>query len=82
MKVLILAGGFGTRSSGETNILPKPNIGFGGRPIRRRIMKSYSLYGFNDFVVLLGCKGYYIKEFFANYFYAGSISAIYGQSAR
>ena len=68
MKVLILAGGFGTRLSEETNILPKPMIEVGGRPILWHIMKSYSHYGFNDFVVLLGYRGYYIKEFFANYF--------------
>lgn len=68
MKVLILAGGFGTRLSEETGILPKPMVEVGGRPILWHIMKSYSRYNFNDFVILLGYKGYYIKEFFANYF--------------
>jgi len=68
MKVLILAGGFGTRLSEETDIRPKPMAEIGGKPIIWHIMKSYSHYGFNDFVVLLGYKGYYIKEYFANYF--------------
>ncbi len=68
MKVLILAGGFGTRLSEETNILPKPMVEIGGRPILWHIMKSYSYYGFNEFIILLGYKGYCIKEFFANYF--------------
>lgn len=68
MKVLLLAGGFGTRLSEETDIKPKPMIEIGGRPILWHIMKIYSHYGFNDFVVLLGYKGYYIKEYFANYF--------------
>lgn len=68
MKVLILAGGFGTRLSEETAIVPKPMVEVGGRPILWHIMKAYSHYGFNDFVVLLGYKGYCIKEFFANYF--------------
>lgn len=68
MKVLLLAGGFGTRLSEETDVKPKPMVEIGGRPILWHIMKLYSFYGFNDFVVLLGYKGYYIKEFFANYF--------------
>ena len=68
MKVLLLAGGFGTRLSEETDIRPKPMVEIGGKPIMWHIMKIYSHYGFNDFVVLLGYKGYYIKEFFANYF--------------
>jgi glucose-1-phosphate cytidylyltransferase len=68
MKVLILAGGYGTRLSEETNIVPKPMVEIGGRPIIWHIMKTYSHYGFNDFVILLGYKGYSIKEFFANYF--------------
>lgn len=68
MKVFILAGGLGTRLSEETNIMPKPMVNVGGRPILWHIMKSYSSYNFNDFVILLGYKGYYIKEFFANYF--------------
>ena len=68
MKVLLLAGGFGTRLSEETDIRPKPMVEIGGKPILWHIMKIYSHYGFNDFVVLLGYKGYCIKEFFANYF--------------
>ena len=68
MKVLLLAGGFGTRLSEETDIRPKPMAEIGGKPILWHIMKLYSHYGFNDFVILLGYKGYYIKEYFANYF--------------
>ena len=68
MKVLILAGGFGTRLSEETEVRPKPMIEIGGKPILWHIMKIYSKYGFNEFVILLGYKGYYIKEYFANYF--------------
>tara|TARA_B100000927_G_scaffold285754_2_gene276253 strand:- start:1483 stop:2256 length:774 start_codon:yes stop_codon:yes gene_type:complete len=68
MKVFILAGGFGTRLSEETNIRPKPMVEIGGKPILWHIMKLYSYYGYNDFVILLGYKGYYIKEYFANYF--------------
>jgi glucose-1-phosphate cytidylyltransferase len=68
MKVLILAGGFGTRLSEETEIKPKPMVDIGGRPILWHIMKIYSQYGFNDFVILLGYKGYIIKEYFANYY--------------
>ena len=68
MKVLLLAGGFGTRLSEETHTIPKPMVEVGGRPILWHIMKIYSTYGFNDFVVLLGYKGYVIKEYFANYF--------------
>ena len=68
MKVLLLAGGFGTRLSEETDVRPKPMVEIGGRPILWHIMKIYSSYGFNEFVVLLGYKGYYIKEYFTNYF--------------
>ena len=68
MRVLLLAGGFGTRLSEETDIRPKPMVEIGGKPILWHIMKICSHYGFNDFVILLGYKGYYIKEFFANYF--------------
>ena len=68
MKVVLLAGGFGTRLSEETDIRPKPMVEIGGKPILWHIMKIYSHYGFNEFVVLLGYKGYYIKEYFANYF--------------
>lgn len=68
MKVLILAGGFGTRLSEETDIKPKPLVEIGGKPILWHIMKLYSAQGFNEFVILLGYKGYLIKEFFANYY--------------
>ena len=68
MKVLLLAGGYGTRLSEETDIRPKPMIEIGGKPILWHIMKIYSHYGFNDFIILLGYKGYYIKEYFANYY--------------
>jgi glucose-1-phosphate cytidylyltransferase len=68
MKVLLLAGGFGTRLSEETDIKPKPMIEIGEKPILWHIMKTYSHYGINEFVILLGYKGYCIKEYFANYF--------------
>jgi len=68
MKVAILAGGLGTRFAEETELRPKPMIEIGGRPIIWHIMKIYSAYGLNDFVVCLGYKGYVIKEYFANYF--------------
>lgn len=68
MKVLILAGGYGTRLSEETELRPKPMVEIGGKPILWHIMKLYSHYGFNDFIILLGYKGYYIKEYFANYY--------------
>lgn len=64
---MILAGGFGTRLSEETHTIPKPMIEIGGLPILWHIMKLYSHYGFNEFVILLGYKGYVIKEFFVNY---------------
>jgi glucose-1-phosphate cytidylyltransferase len=67
MKVVILAGGMGTRISEETQLRPKPMIEIGGRPILWHIMKIYSAHGLNDFVVCLGYKGYLIKEYFANY---------------
>ncbi len=68
MRVVILAGGFGTRISEESHLKPKPMIEIGGRPILWHIMKTYSSYGYNDFVICLGYKGYVIKEYFANYF--------------
>ena len=68
MKVVILAGGYGTRLSEETDIKPKPMVEVGGKPILWHIMKTYSTYGFDDFIILLGYKGYVIKEYFANYF--------------
>src|SRR5476651_677979 len=68
MKVVILAGGLGTRLSEETVLKPKPMVEIGGMPILWHIMKIYSSYGYNDFVICLGYKGYIIKEFFSNYF--------------
>ncbi|MCX2453379.1 glucose-1-phosphate cytidylyltransferase [Pedobacter sp. PLR] len=68
MKVVILAGGLGTRLSEETVVKPKPMVEIGGMPILWHIMKIYSAHGFNDFVVCLGYKGYVVKEYFANYF--------------
>jgi glucose-1-phosphate cytidylyltransferase len=67
MKVVILAGGFGTRISEETHIKPKPMIEIGDKPILWHIMKIYSSYGFNDFVICLGYKSHNIKEYFSNY---------------
>ncbi len=68
MKVVILAGGLGTRLAEETVVKPKPMVEIGGRPILWHIMKIYSSYGLNEFVICTGYKGYVIKEFFANYF--------------
>ena len=68
MKVVILAGGLGSRISEETATRPKPMVEIGGRPLLWHIMKIYSAYGVNDFIVCLGYKGYLIKEYFANYF--------------
>ena len=68
MKVVILAGGMGTRLSEETDLKPKPMAEIGAKPMLWHIMKIYSHYGFNDFVLCLGYKGYLIKEYFANYF--------------
>lgn len=67
MKLVIFAGGLGTRLGEETSIKPKPLVEIGGRPIIWHIMKYYSCYGINEFVILLGYKGYLIKEFFDNY---------------
>jgi glucose-1-phosphate cytidylyltransferase len=68
MKAVILAGGLGTRIAEETSTRPKPMVEIGGRPILWHIMKIYSHFGFHDFVICLGYKGYMIKEYFANYF--------------
>jgi len=68
MKVVILAGGLGTRLSEETDLKPKPMVEIGGRPILWHIMKIYSAHGFNEFIICCGYKGYMIKEYFANYF--------------
>ncbi len=68
MKVVLLAGGFGTRISEESGTRPKPMVEIGGRPILWHIMKIYSHYGLNDFIICCGYKGYMIKEYFSNYF--------------
>ena len=68
MKVVILAGGLGTRLSEETEVKPKPMVEIGGMPILWHIMKIYSTQGFNEFIICLGYKGFLIKEYFANYF--------------
>lgn len=68
MKVVILAGGTGTRLSEETETKPKPLVEIGGYPILWHILKIYSYYGFNEFIICLGYKGYLIKEYFSNYF--------------
>jgi glucose-1-phosphate cytidylyltransferase len=68
MKCVILAGGLGTRISEESHLKPKPMIEIGGKPILWHIMKIYSYYGINEFIICLGYKGYIIKEYFANYF--------------
>ena len=68
MKVVIFAGGLGTRISEETDTRPKPMVEIGGKPIIWHIMKIYSHYGFNEFIICLGYKGYVIKEYFMNYF--------------
>lgn len=68
MKVVIFAGGLGTRISEETDARPKPMVEIGGKPILWHIMKMYSHYGFNDFIICLGYKGYVIKEYFMHYF--------------
>jgi len=68
MKAVILAGGLGTRLSEETVSKPKPMVEIGGKPILWHIMKTYSYYGINDFIICCGYKGYVIKEYFANYF--------------
>lgn len=68
MKIVILAGGYGTRISEESHLKPKPMIEIGNNPILWHIMKSYSYYGFNEFIICCGYKGYVIKEYFANYY--------------
>jgi glucose-1-phosphate cytidylyltransferase len=68
MKVVILAGGLGTRISEETHLKPKPMIEIGGRPILWHVMKTYSAHNINEFIICAGYKGYVIKEYFANYF--------------
>ncbi len=68
MKVMILAGGLGTRLAEETSVRPKPMVEVGGKPMLWHIMKIYEAHGFNDFIILLGYKGYVIKEYFSNYY--------------
>lgn len=68
MKVVILAGGLGTRLSEETEVKPKPMVEIGGKPILWHIMKIYSAYGLNNFIICCGYKGYVVKEYFANYY--------------
>ena len=68
MKAVILAGGFGTRIAEETHLKPKPMIEIGGKPILWHILKIYSTYNINEFIICCGYKGYLIKEYFANYF--------------
>lgn len=68
MKTIILAGGLGTRLSEETILKPKPMVEIGGKPILWHILKIYSHFGFNDFIIYLGYKSYIIKEYFVNYF--------------
>lgn len=68
MKVVILAGGLGTRLSEETDVRPKPMGEIGGKPILWHIMKRYSHFGFNNFIICLGYKGFIIKKYFADYF--------------
>ena len=68
MQAVILAGGLGTRLREETEYRPKPMVEIGGKPILWHIMKIYSQYGYNEFIICLGYKGFFIKEYFANYF--------------
>ena len=68
MKVVILAGGYGTRISEESHLKPKPMIEIGGKPILWHILKIYSYHGINDFIICCGFKGYVIKEYFTNYY--------------
>lgn len=69
MKVVILAGGLGTRLAEETKLVPKPMVEIGGKPILWHIMKIYSYYGFNDFIILTGYKSHVIKDYFVNYYH-------------
>lgn len=79
MKVVILAGGFGTRINEESHLRPKPMIEIGEKPILWHIMKIYSHYGYNEFIICLGYKGYVIKEYFANYYlHASDITFDFG----
>ena len=68
MKLVVLAGGYGTRLSEETHLKPKPMVEVGGKPILWHLLKIYSTYGINEFIICCGYKSYLIKEYFANYF--------------
>lgn len=82
MKVVILAGGLGTRLSEETTVKPKPMVEIGGKPILWHIMKIYSHFGFNDFIICLGYKGFVIKEYFVNYYmYQSDITVDLGSNS-
>lgn len=79
MKVVILAGGFGTRISEESHLKPKPMIEIGDKPILWHIMKEYSHYGYNEFVICCGYKQHMIKEYFADYYlYNGDVTFDFG----
>ena len=80
MKAVILAGGMGTRISEESHLRPKPMIEIGGRPILWHIMKIYHHFGIDDFIICLGYRGYFIKEYFANYFMHNSDFTVDGRS--
>ena len=83
MKVVILAGGFGTRISEESHLIPKPMVEIGGMPILWHIMKIYSAYGFNDFIICCGYKQHVIKEYFADYFlYRSDITFDFTQNGK
>ena len=74
MKVVILAGGFGTRISEESQFKPKPMVELGGMPILLHIMKTYSAYGFNEFIICAGYKQHVIKEYFASFIFTSSVA--------
>ena len=80
MKAVILAGGVGTRLSEETTLRPKPMVEIGGRPILWHILKIYSQFGINDFIICCGYKGYVIKEYFHNYAPARESTAAFHRS--
>ena len=77
MKVVILAGGLGTRLMEETEARPKPMVEIGGKPILWHIMKIYESHGYNDFVICLGYKAHFIKEYFYNYYFHNSDFTVY-----
>ena len=80
MKVIILAGGFGTRISEESHLKPKPMIELGGKPILWHIMKEYSHYGFNDFIICAGYMQHVIKQWFNDYYlYSSDITFVFSQ---